>query len=77
MTSRTDTGIAIIGAGAWGTALAQTAAKAGRDVTLWSFEQDVTDAVNAKHENTIYLPDVKLSEAVVAAIEKEFHRIRK
>ena len=58
--------IGVIGAGAWGTALAQTAAKAGRGVTLWSFEQDVTDAVNAKHENTIYLPDVKLSEAIEA-----------
>ncbi|WP_300543879.1 NAD(P)H-dependent glycerol-3-phosphate dehydrogenase [Maricaulis sp.] len=58
--------IGVIGAGAWGTALAQTAAKAGRDVTLWSFEQDVADAINTKRENTIYLPEVALSEAVEA-----------
>lgn len=58
--------IGVIGAGAWGTALAQTAALAGRDVSLWSFEQDVADAINTKHENTVYLPDVALSEAVEA-----------
>ncbi|WP_203290841.1 NAD(P)H-dependent glycerol-3-phosphate dehydrogenase [Maricaulis parjimensis] len=58
--------IGVIGAGAWGTALAQTAAQAGRDVTLWSFEPDVAEAINTKHENTVYLPGVALSEAVEA-----------
>ncbi|MCR9266801.1 MAG: NAD(P)-dependent glycerol-3-phosphate dehydrogenase [Alphaproteobacteria bacterium] len=58
--------IGVIGAGAWGTALAQTAALAGRNVSLWSFEQDVADAINTKHENTVYLPDVALSDAVEA-----------
>ena len=36
--------IAVLGGGAWGTALAQTCARAGRDVTLWEF-----DAGNAEH----------------------------
>lgn len=58
--------IGVIGAGAWGTALAQTAALAGRNVSLWSFEQDVADAINTKHENTVYLPDIALSDAVEA-----------
>ena len=58
--------IGVIGAGAWGTALAQTAAKAGRDVVLWSFEQDVADAVNTRHCNTVYLPEVALDPAVGA-----------
>lgn len=58
--------IGVIGAGAWGTALAQTAASAGRSVTLWSFEQDVADAVNTKRENTIYLPDAPLHDAIHA-----------
>jgi len=58
--------IGVIGAGAWGTALAQTAASAGRDVLLWSFEQDVADAVNNKRENTIYLPDVRLHDSITA-----------
>ena len=58
--------IGVIGAGAWGTALAQTAAKAGRDVILWSFEQDVADAINTKHQNTIYLPEVTLEPSIEA-----------
>ena len=58
--------IGVIGAGAWGTALAQTAAKAGRDVLIWSFEQDVADVINNKHENTIYLPDVALEPNIAA-----------
>lgn len=56
--------IGVIGGGAWGTALAQTLAGAGRDVTLWAFEQECTDAINNKHENTLYLPDVKLSKSI-------------
>ncbi|WP_417483051.1 NAD(P)H-dependent glycerol-3-phosphate dehydrogenase [Maricaulis sp.] len=58
--------IGVIGAGAWGTALAQTAAKAGRDVLIWSFEQDVADVINNKHENTIFLPDVALEPNIAA-----------
>ena len=58
--------IGVIGAGAWGTALAQTAAKAGRDVTLWAFEPDVTDAINSRHENAVYLPGVALDPGIEA-----------
>ena len=58
--------IGVIGAGAWGTALAQTAAKAGRDVLIWSFEQDVADVINNKHENTIFLPGVALEPNIAA-----------
>ncbi|WP_339744350.1 NAD(P)H-dependent glycerol-3-phosphate dehydrogenase [uncultured Maricaulis sp.] len=58
--------IGVIGAGAWGTALAQTAAKAGRDVLIWSFEQDVADVINNQHENTIYLPGVALEPNIAA-----------
>jgi glycerol-3-phosphate dehydrogenase (NAD(P)+) len=58
--------IGVLGAGAWGTALAQTAASAGRSVILWSFEQDVADVINKQHENTIYLPDVALHESIDA-----------
>ena len=58
--------IGVLGAGAWGTALAQTAASAGRSVLLWSFENDVAEAINTKHENTIYLPDVPLDHSIEA-----------
>lgn len=56
----------VIGAGAWGTALAQSLATAGRDVTLWGFEKECVDAINSEHCNTLYLPDAKLSPKVKA-----------
>lgn len=56
----------MIGGGAWGTALAQTLAAAGRDVTLWAFEKDCVAAINEKRENRLYLPGVKLSPRIKA-----------
>ena len=47
--------IGVIGGGAWGTALAQTLAVAGRDVTLWAFEDACIQAINEHRENTLYL----------------------
>jgi len=58
--------IGVIGAGAWGTALAQTLASAGRDVTLWGFESDCVNAINSHHENTLYLKGVPLSPRIRA-----------
>ena len=49
----------VIGAGAWGTALAQTLAIAGRDVKIWAFEEGVVNSINSNHENTLYLPGAK------------------
>ena len=43
--------IGIIGGGAWGTALAQTLVRAGRDVVLWAHEADTVAAINSDHEN--------------------------
>jgi len=57
----------VIGGGAWGTALAQTLAVSGRDVVLWAFEQEVSDAINKSRENTVYLPGVKLHTSVRAS----------
>lgn len=56
----------VVGGGAWGTALAQALATAGRDVTLWAFETECSDAINTQHENTLYLPSVKLSKKIKA-----------
>jgi glycerol-3-phosphate dehydrogenase (NAD(P)+) len=58
--------IAVIGGGAWGTALAQVAAAGGRDTLLWALEDDVVAAVNAIHENPHYLKGQKLSPAIRA-----------
>lgn len=58
--------IGILGAGAWGTALAQTAALAGRDVTLWAREPDVVDAISKSGENSLFLPGIPLSDKIAA-----------
>lgn len=57
--------IGIIGAGAWGTALAQCLAASG-DVLLWAREREVAEAVNTRRENPLFLPGVSLSPAVEA-----------
>ncbi len=56
----------IVGAGAWGTALAQTLASAGRDVTIWSFEEDCAEDINAEHINRCYLDGVPLNPSIRA-----------
>lgn len=52
--------IGVIGAGAWGTALAQTARLAGRHVLLWGRETEVVEDINARHVNSAFLPGVAL-----------------
>jgi glycerol-3-phosphate dehydrogenase (NAD(P)+) len=61
--------IGIIGAGAWGTALAQVYAAAGNNVTLWAREPEVVAAVNAQHENTVFLSGVKLHTNIRAVAD--------
>lgn len=58
--------VAVLGAGAWGTALAQVAAAAGREVTLWAREPEVVEGVNAAHENPLFLPGIALNAKVGA-----------
>jgi glycerol-3-phosphate dehydrogenase (NAD(P)+) len=58
--------IGVIGGGAWGTALAQVAARGDRDVMIWAREPDVVASVNQAHENRLFLPDVALSPAIRA-----------
>ena len=52
--------IAVIGAGAWGTALAKHLAEKGLSTTLWAYEREVLDSIAAKHENQLFLPGVKV-----------------
>ncbi|MAI49133.1 MAG: glycerol-3-phosphate acyltransferase [Rhodospirillaceae bacterium] len=58
--------ISIVGAGAWGTALALAGGRAGNQVTLWAYECEVVTAINDGHENTIYLPGVTLDPVIRA-----------
>lgn len=53
--------IGILGAGAWGTALALVASRAGKKVLLQAREQEVIDAVRQNNENTPFLPGVPLN----------------
>jgi glycerol-3-phosphate dehydrogenase (NAD(P)+) len=56
----------VVGAGAWGTALADLLATNGCDVRLWAFEHDVADAINERHENPRFLPDKRLAPTLRA-----------
>jgi glycerol-3-phosphate dehydrogenase (NAD(P)+) len=58
--------IGVVGAGAWGTALAQVAAANGEPVTLWAREPEVVEAVNASHENPLFLKGLELSPSIRA-----------
>jgi glycerol-3-phosphate dehydrogenase (NAD(P)+) len=58
--------IGVIGGGAWGTALAQVAARGGQPVTLWAREAEVVESVNAAHQNHHFLAGVPLSESIRA-----------
>ncbi len=58
--------IGVVGAGAWGTALAQIYAKGGAHVVLWALEPDVVEAVNATRENSFYLKGVMLDPKIRA-----------
>jgi len=58
--------VVILGAGAWGTALANVVARAGRDVTLWARDGETAAALK-KHRTNARLPGVKLEESVKVA----------
>ncbi|PYQ30623.1 MAG: glycerol-3-phosphate dehydrogenase [Acidobacteria bacterium] len=58
--------VAIIGAGAFGTAMAITATRGGNDVVLWAHDPDVAQAIRETGENPDYLPGIGLGAKVVA-----------
>jgi glycerol-3-phosphate dehydrogenase (NAD(P)+) len=63
--------IGVIGAGAWGTALALLLADKGHDVTLWMYEKDLAEETQRTRENRVYLPGFTLPAniAVNASLE--------
>jgi glycerol-3-phosphate dehydrogenase (NAD(P)+) len=56
--------IGIIGAGAWGTALAMAARRAGREVVLWARDPALAKEIEARRENPRYLPEIPLDPAI-------------
>ncbi|MCV0382269.1 MAG: NAD(P)-dependent glycerol-3-phosphate dehydrogenase [Erythrobacter sp.] len=58
--------IGVLGAGAWGTALAQMLASDGRDVLLWAREPALVDEINTSRTNSAYLPSASLAPTIRA-----------
>ena len=65
---------AVVGAGAWGTALADLLARNGHDVVLWAREPDVAESVNGRHENARFFaghpldPSLRATTALADAV---------
>lgn len=62
---------AVIGAGAWGTALACHAARLGHTVRMWALEPEVADDITRRHTNSVYLPAVALPDTIQASPDAE------
>ena len=60
------TRIAVVGGGAWGTALADLLARKGEQVTIWAREPEVVENINRQHVNTMFLPGAALAPALTA-----------
>jgi glycerol-3-phosphate dehydrogenase (NAD(P)+) len=60
VTSQTPRQIAVVGAGAWGTALGQTLRLAGHSVQLWTHGASTADEINRAHVNSVFLPGIPL-----------------
>jgi glycerol-3-phosphate dehydrogenase (NAD(P)+) len=60
-----STSIGILGAGSWGTALANHLALKGFLVDLWAYEKEVKEQIQISRENKIFLPGISLSENII------------
>lgn len=61
------TKVAVLGAGSWGTSLADLLARKGLQTQIWAFETDVSSAINNKHENPLYFPGATLDARLAAS----------
>lgn len=58
--------MAVLGAGSWGTTLADLLARKGHNVRLWAHEPEVVEAINLRHENPVFLPGCELAPSLRA-----------
>jgi glycerol-3-phosphate dehydrogenase (NAD(P)+) len=58
--------VGVLGAGAWGTALAQMLASDGRAVLLWAREAELVEEINRAHRNSLFLPSAALAPTIRA-----------
>lgn len=63
------TRIAVVGAGSWGTALADLLAEKGDRVMLWAYEPEVAEEINRRHRNDVFLPEAPLQQSLVATTD--------
>jgi glycerol-3-phosphate dehydrogenase (NAD(P)+) len=61
--------VGVLGAGSWGTTLADLLARAGHDVRLWAYEAEVVESINRDHQNPIFLPDASLDRRLAATAD--------
>ncbi len=62
-------GIAVLGGGAWGTALAAAMVRSGNETVLWARDAQTVAAINHRHENPRYLPGIALDPALAATAD--------
>jgi glycerol-3-phosphate dehydrogenase (NAD(P)+) len=58
--------VSVLGAGSWGTTLANLLATKGDEVRIWAYEPEVVEAINRQHENPIFLSGVRLAPTIRA-----------
>lgn len=63
--------IGILGAGAWGTALAAAVTAAGRQTLLWTRNPELAQEINGQHTNSVYLPRINLAPSIRATSDQE------
>ena len=61
--------ITVLGAGAWGTTLANLLARKGEAVRIWAYEPDVVESINRTRENPLFLPGVRLDRSLAACAD--------
>lgn len=66
---KTVSSVGVIGAGAWGTAVAKTLAEKGHDVTIWALEREIVDSINDRHVNEAFLPGIALPAGLRATAD--------
>jgi len=63
------TRVAVLGAGGWGTTLADMLCARGDEVVLWAYEPEVADEINRRHRNDLFLPDSPLQPGLTATTD--------
>lgn len=61
--------VAVLGAGAWGTSLADLLARKGLEVRIWAHESEVADAINREHCNPVYFGAAALDPRLTASTD--------